>query len=132
VHEPPCSLHLGTIVYVEPEVVVVERGTRSLHVLHPLDLLERRELAQRERGQVGVPEEILAAQAVGQDVHHAHGHQPPCSSRGRGISNVCGPEGHIFLLPGAPGASVRSCRSEIHLPIHIRQHPVQIGSTAPP
>jgi hypothetical protein len=56
--------HLAVAVDVEAEIAVLEQAAAArVQALHDLDLLQHGERAEREEGQVGIPDEVLRRDA---------------------------------------------------------------------
>lgn len=62
-------------MYIEAHVVKFEACAMLLRLLHPLNLLQRTDSAQRQVSQVWIPEKVFAGEAVGQDVDDTHSYQ---------------------------------------------------------
>mmetsp|Transcript_8525 Transcript_8525/g.22819 ORF Transcript_8525/g.22819 Transcript_8525/m.22819 type:complete len:225 (-) Transcript_8525:63-737(-) len=67
--------HLGAAVDVEAHVVVLQLWHTPGGLLHPLNLLQRTELARGQVGKLAIPEQVHRRKAARQDVHHSHSHE---------------------------------------------------------
>ena len=66
---------------VEAHVVVLQACAMLSGLLNPFNLFERADSAQRQVRQIWIPEEVLAGEAVRQNVYNPNCYQDTCHMR---------------------------------------------------